>query len=230
LNSVSSSFRPPSHFAIVISGLITGVLQVVLSTSYAALVYGGDLNRYVSQGIGFALVGALIIATITAVFAALPGTVGSNQDVSVAIFSIISASIIATMPYGASLESTFYTVVFAISITVSLAGLFFWGLGVFRLGGLVRYFPYPVIGGFLAGTGWLLFIGGFSLTLEIETWRELLQPHLLLRWLPSLLFALAILSATRRYHNNVIISVMILGGICVFYGVAWQLGYPIGNR
>ena len=123
--------------------------------------------------------------------------------------------------------STCYTVVLAISLTVSLAGLFFWGFGICRLGGLVRYFPYPVVGGFLAGTGWLLFIGGFSLTVEIETWREMFQPHLLARWLPGLSFALIIFSATRRYHNNVILSVMILGGICVFYGVAWQLGYSL---
>ena len=33
-------------------------------------------------------------------------------------------------------------------------------LGTFRLGNLARFIPYPVVGGFLAGTGWLLIKGG----------------------------------------------------------------------
>lgn len=71
----------------VITGcFIKGLLQVVLSISYAALVDGGKLSPYVGQGIGYALVGAFIIATIVSLFATLPGSVGSNQDVSVAIF------------------------------------------------------------------------------------------------------------------------------------------------
>ncbi len=44
------------------------------------------------------------------------------------------------------------------ALVTSLAtfGISLWMLGFFRLGRLVRYVPYPVIGGFLAGTGWLL--------------------------------------------------------------------------
>ena len=102
---------------IITGGMITGLLQVVLSVSYAALVYGGKLSPFVGQGIGFALVGAFIIATFVALFSSLPGTVGSNQDVSVAIFSLISASIVATMPSNAPLEAVFYTVVTTIALT-----------------------------------------------------------------------------------------------------------------
>ena len=64
------------------------------------------------------------------------------------------------------------TVLVAIAATTLLTGLFFLALGFFRLGGLVRFVPYPVVGGFLAGTGWLLAQGsfgvmaGFPLTLQ----------------------------------------------------------------
>ena len=37
-----------------------------------------------------------------------------------------------------------------------LCGILFLVIGRFRLGGLIRFVPYPVVGGFLAGTGWLL--------------------------------------------------------------------------
>ena len=59
-------------------------------------------------------------------------------------------------------------------MVVTLAtGVTFALLGVFRLGNLVRFVPYPVVGGFLAGTGWLLFKGGISVAASIQVyWRS----------------------------------------------------------
>lgn len=216
-----------SFLAIVTCGLITGTLQVILSTSYAALIYNGDLSDFLGQGIGFSLTGALIIATIIAIFATLPGTIGSNQDVSVAIFTIISASIVSKMPSGTTSESTFYTVIIAISLTVLLAGLFFLLLGAFHLGGLIRYFPYPVIGGFLAGAGWLLFKGGVTLTIEECSFTELFQPFYLFHWLPGLFFALTLLIMVKRYHNVFLFPLFLILGLILFYGNAWRLGLSL---
>lgn len=220
LNSTHRTISCSRICAIVTAGLVTGVLQVVLSTSYATLIYGGKLNPYVSQGIGYALFGALIIASIITLFTSLPGTVGSNQDVTVAIFSIISASIIASMPPNAPLENIFFTVVIAIALTVFLTGLFLFGLGVFRIGGLVRYFPYPVVGGFLAGTGWLLLIGGFSILCGETPIRDLLQPALLARWLPTLLFSFIMVLVVQQSKNNYLLPGLLLVGFLLFYGIA----------
>lgn len=189
MGSDTKANYPASWLAIITAGFVTGILQVVLSSSYAALVYNGKLSQFVGQGVGFALTGALVIATIITLFAALPGTIGSNQDVSVAIFSLISASIMTTMPPHASVESVFCTVVTAISVTVLLTGLFFWTLGTFHLGGLIRYFPFPVVGGFLAGTGWLLLKGGFILTVGSWSYSGMFQPSYLARWLPGVVLA-----------------------------------------
>lgn len=223
----SQTENAPSMLAITTSGCMTGVLQVVLSSSYAALIFGGVLNLYVGQGIGFALFGAIVIASIIALFAAWPGTVGSNQDVSVAIFSIISASIVASMPEGASSESVFCTVVVAISLGVLLTGFFLWGLGIMKLGGLIRYFPYPVVGGFLAGTGWLLFIGGLSLTCGQWSFEELFKPQLLTRWLPSLLFSLVLFLVVKRFNCGAALPGVIFFGILFFYGSAQSMGISL---
>jgi SulP family sulfate permease len=64
------------------------------------------------------------------------------------------AAAVATMPPGspAALPTTV-----AMTVVSALAAAVLFGLiGAFRLAELVRYVPYPVIGGFLAGTGWLL--------------------------------------------------------------------------
>ena len=221
LNSTFRTMSCSKVCTIVTAGLMTGVLQVVLTTSYATLIYGGKLSPHVSQGIGYALFGALIIASIISLFTSLPGTVGSNQDVTVAIFSIISASIIASMPSDVPLENIFFTVVIAIALTVFLTGLFLFGLGIFRIGGLVRYFPYPVVGGFLAGTGWLLLIGGFSILCGETLLRDLFQPHLLSHWLPTLLFSVIMLLIVQQSKNNYILPGLLLVGFLLFYGIAW---------
>ena len=39
-----------------------------------------------------------------------------------------------------------------------VTGAVLFGLGLFGLGGIVRYVPFPVIGGFRAGVGWLLLV------------------------------------------------------------------------
>ena len=36
------------------------------------------------------------------------------------------------------------------------------------MGKLIRFVPYPVVGGFLAGTGWLLFKGGIDASSELQ--------------------------------------------------------------
>ncbi len=226
---IISELKPSPLFPTLTGGLITGLLQVVLTVTYAVLVYDGALSPFVGQGIGFALVGGLIIAIIITLFASLPGTVGNNQDVSVAIFSVISAAIMATMPDSASPESTFYTVVTTIAITVLLAGLFFLGLGFFRLGGLVRYLPYPVVGGFLAGTGWLLFFGGFSLLGDASSFVDLFYVTTIIRWLPSLMLAFLMLFAVKRIKNSYVLPSLILGGTLVFYAIVWFTGTPLSE-
>ena len=59
-----------------------------------------------------------------------------------------------------------------IILTTIMAGVAFLALGIFKLGGLVRFLPYPVMGGFLAGTGWLLITGALSLAVDLSARRQ----------------------------------------------------------
>jgi SulP family sulfate permease len=61
-----------------------------------------------------------------------------------------------------------------------------WCVGHFNLGRVVRFLPYPVIGGFMAGTGWLLFVGGIGVLNPGGINAELLTVDALVQWLPAL--------------------------------------------
>ena len=73
---------------------------------------------------------------------------------------------------------------------------------------MIRFVPYPVVGGFLAGTGWLLLTGGIYVASEVQ------PPHARgprrartssQRWLPAFVFGVVLLLAVRLVKRPLVI-------------------------
>ncbi len=211
------------------AGLIIGLLQIFMALSFAALIFSGSLSPYVSQGIGLALMGTIVSGLIIAAFTSLPGTVGGSQGVPAAIMAVMAATIAAEIPAGGSSPESFITVVAAIAVTTLLTGFLFWVLGYFDLGGLVRFLPYPVVGGFLAGIGWLFVTGALSVMVDMPagfgSLALLFEPQVLMRWLPGLALALIMLLATRRSDHFLVLPALLVGGVLLFFAAAMIGGY-----
>ncbi len=135
----------------ITTGLIIGILIINSQISYGALIFSGDLSQHVSRGIGFTLFGAFIIGFFLALKGTMPCTIARPQDSPAAILAISATVITAQLPVSDERDTAFITVVSLIILTSLLTGLFFWLVGRFKLGNFVRFIPYPVIGGFLAG-------------------------------------------------------------------------------
>ncbi|MGH2578516.1 MAG: SulP family inorganic anion transporter, partial [Actinomycetota bacterium] len=90
----------------------------------------------------------------------------------------------------------------------------------FRAGNLVRFVPYPVVGGFLAGTGWLLFKGGIfvagGVDLHVRTAELLVSPVTLKRWVPALAFGVILYVAVRLVKRPLVIPIVLGIGLVVF--------------
>jgi SulP family sulfate permease len=229
------------------AGVVIGVLEVVVASSFAALIFSGDASVHVPSAIGLTLFGAIAIMTVVGILTSLPPTVASVQDTTAAVLALIAVSITAEMPPES--HETFLTVVAAVAVSSLLAGTFFLVLGRFGLGDLVRFVPYPVVGGFLAGTGWLLFKGGAGVltgaSLSMASLDEFVRAEAVKMWLPGVLFAVLLLVLVRRYRHFLIIPGALFGGLALFYlallitgnGVVdaktdgWLLGpFPSGAR
>ncbi len=210
---------------IISAGVVIGLLQLFMALSFAALIFSGALSAYIAEGIGLAIMGTIVAGVIIAVFTSLPGTVGGSQGVPAAITGVMAASIAGSVASsGGSGVESFITVAAAIAVTTLLTGLFFWGLGRFQLGGLVRFLPYPVVGGFLAGTGWLLVTGALGMMVDLPSglgrFPLLFQADALMRWLPGVLLALAMLLATRRSDHFLILPAFMIGALLLFFAAA----------
>jgi SulP family sulfate permease len=215
------SIQPRQLLPTLTAGLVTGILEVTEVTAFAALVFSGDLAAYIPRGIGLMLAGTIIVASLTALFCSLPGLVGGLQDNVVAILALVSAAIVNQMPASATYQEKFTTVIVAIALSSLLTGALFLSLGQFRLGNLIRFIPYPVIGGVLAGSGLLLTFGAFSLMTgtPVSLFHLLLiiQPGLWAKWLPGLLFAVFLLVALRRRNHFLIVPGTLIVAIGLFY-------------
>jgi SulP family sulfate permease len=203
------------------AGLIAGITIVSLEISLAALIFSGELSPFVAYGIGFMLFGAFTFLTLGALTSSVPGTMALPQDTPAAILALIAAGVAGSMATSATLEGTFTTVVAAIILTTLLTGLLFIVFGRFKLSGFARFIPYPVVGGFLAGTGWLLAAGSFSvmtdMSITMDNFTQLFRSEVLVHWIPGLVFALALLLILRRSSHFLVIPGMLALSIAMFY-------------
>jgi len=217
----------------VTAGLLAGVLEVLLVVSYAALIFSGDLSKFVSVGIGLALFSTVVMAGIVALTSSLPGSVSATQDSPAAILALITATIAATMPATATSEELLLTIIATLAFSTALTGVFFLALGFFNLGSLIRFIPYPVIGGFTAGTGWLFVQGAVrvmtDMPLTLINLNALLGGEMWLRWLPGLFFAVVLVIAVKRFRHFLTMPGLIGAAIGLFYLVVWASGISVAE-
>ena len=235
---MSEGRRSQGWFAKIAAGVIIGGVEVVLAVAFAALVFTGATPARLGDGIGLYLVAAALTLGFLAWRAGTRGVVGSVQDAATAVLSILALStatkainimrICQTASVGrCETPDVFLTVVAATLVVTLSCGAIFLVLGTFRLGNLVRFIPYPVVGGFLAGTGWLLFKGGIYIASGVElnfgTLRGLrvssdllVSPVTLKRWLPALAFGVILYLAVRLVNRPLIIPIVLGIGLGLF--------------
>ena len=187
----------------LIDALSAGVLGSVRSLSLAVLVFGGLVS---SEARSFApvLVGAGLLGLVMAYFS---GIVGTPQSNAVAVVSVAAGIAVG----GGNPETDFALVLATVAIAAIGTGVFLYVGGALKLGRLIRFLPYPVVGGFLAATGWLLVAGGVRLA-DGGGWT-----------LPvSLLFAVSVAAAGRSRQGWLQPTVIAaaIGGFFVALSVA----------
>jgi SulP family sulfate permease len=222
--------RVTTWFASGAAGLIIGAVESVLAIAFAALVFGGLLATRLPDGIGLYLAAAALTLGFLAWRAGPRGVVGSVQDAAAAVLGLVAsagAAKAAELEYVARIShlkdferpDIFLTVVAATLVVTVLCGILFLVIGRFRLGGLIRFVPYPVVGGFLAGTGWLLFKGGVNaasgMQVQLRNLGQLFEFQLS-RLLPALAFGVILLIAVRVIKRPLVIPTVIGIGLVVF--------------
>ena len=214
------------------AGLVMSVIVITVSIAFGALVYAGNVtddNLY--RGIGLAIFGSMAVAGLTALTSSFPSVITNAQDGPAAVLALISAALAEEFSGSLNDDELFFTITVIVMTTTLITGVMFWLLGRFELGNLIRFVPYPVVGGFLAGSGLLLLQGSISIMADAPVSYEDLpafhKPALLEKWLPGLLFAVTLYILLRRFSHFLILPGAIVGGIVVFYVVLLLTGTSV---
>jgi len=197
------------------------ILEIIFVVAFTALIYSGELSSQIPRALGFVIVGDAILCAVVAWLGSNPGAIAIEQDVPGAMLSVLAAGIIAALPGLVSQQ--FATVTIMIVTTTLLTGLTLALLGFFKLGGLARFLPYPVIGGFLAGSGWLMIQGGVGIMANASIGWEWFQWSAFKLWIPGLVLGIAIYLVSRKIKKPYTIPMLMLAASFLFYGVARAL-------
>lgn len=227
---MTHTFDIRRYLSVVSIGLVGGAIVLPLVISFAILIFSGELSVFASQGIGMVLFGGLIMQLIVALTSSVPGLIGAPQDSPAAVLGL-SALMVAARMEGMPPEAKFITVVVMVMLTSVVAGLFFVFVGGFKLSRFVRFMPYPVVGGFVAGTGLLLTQGALGVmlgrTFHITDLEILFQTEDLLLWIPGILFGTIVLIASRRSKHLLTYPALLIGAVMLFYLAVTGSGYTL---
>jgi sulfate permease, SulP family len=148
------------------------LISITYALSFGALIFSGELAEARPIGFAAALIASVVLVIVTVLMSSLPFVVaGAESNVSAVM--AVAASTVAMQLHGEP-EAMLPTTLAGLMLTSVLTGVFLVALGTARAGQLVRFVPYPVIAGFLGGTGWFLSVGGLRVGTGVSlSWTAL---------------------------------------------------------
>ena len=202
-------------------GLIAGIDNTAAALAIGALMFTGTLSNGMGLGVGVVLLGGALLALVVAIRSVQPNSVALVQESTIAVVAAAIASM-AVQSIGDA-EAKVATAIVILGASSIVTGVLFWITGKLKLGGLVRYVPYPVMAGFLAGSGWLL-VNGASVMLTghnfgLEFAQSLGDPQVLWRVLPAIGLALVMFVALSRLSHPATMPVIMIAALAGFNGL-----------
>ncbi|MEB3311575.1 MAG: SulP family inorganic anion transporter [Snowella sp.] len=207
----------------LLSGIISGIINLIYSVSFAALIFPGTLSNYIPLGLSCALISAIFTTSITAVKSSFPFNISGPDSNGAVILALMAASISQFLIAKEATDAIFPTLVWAIILSTFLTGLWLFMLGKLRLGRFIRFIPYPVVGGFLAGIGWLFIQGSLKvmtgIPFDFEQLDKFLRDDFMLFWVPGVVLGITIQVLLSRYSQFWLMPSILFGATLLFYGV-----------
>ncbi|MEM9771342.1 MAG: SulP family inorganic anion transporter, partial [Cyanobacteria bacterium P01_D01_bin.73] len=211
---------------------IAGIIGISLSLSFAILIFSGSLGPYAPVGIGLALFGGMVVSAVVAIFSS-GHAIAVPQETPAAVLAILESTLVASLDPATPPELMLVHVIAMIAFSTALVGISCFVLGWLKLGAVVRFVPYPVIGGFLAGTGWLLCRGAISvmadLPVEWGTLPEFFSLGVLFRWLSGAAFAIGLTWLSRKLDHWSVIPSSLAIALLLFHIVRLISGVSMGE-
>ena len=201
-------------FPALSAGFTSGLGLLVAQVAFGSFIFSGALAPYSSQGVGLILFGNFAACLLVGLVSSYRGAIAGLSPALV----IIMASIAATMDVQG--EALFVTTACALILSAIATGVSCLLIGRFHLANLVRFIPYPVAAGFVAGIGGMVCLAAISLMGVNLEWHEVgafVEPPVLWMWLPGVAYGVALYIAIKRWGNALILPGSVVAAIGAYH-------------
>jgi SulP family sulfate permease len=228
--SQSVSFNPKLRIALndVLGGAAASVLTVTFGLSYALLIFAGPLAPYLSYGVAATFISSAVLAAVIALGSSLPFAVGGPESSTAAMTGILASSLVERMAAHDPTAPLLAPVLITLGLATIVTGIVLCGFGVTRMGRAIRYVPYPVVGGFLGATGYLILLGAIRVItgqrLQFATLGQFTSLQTLYELAAACAMAVILYLTWHRSRRRFGLPAILIGGVIAAHIAFWLAG------
>jgi len=206
----------------IATGLFAGAMMVILTVTYASLIFSGELKPYLNYGVTMAISSVIIIGALLTLFSASKYMITQIDDDTAPVFALFLSFLVASLPATLTEPELFTNILVAILIATVISGLVLAVFGVFKFGSFVQFLPYSVMGGYFAAVGWLLLVGALVMLTDLpltslSSIAELFEPDMLVYWLPAVVVGIFLRVMSKRVSKGLLLGITIPAFCAGFY-------------
>lgn len=223
--AVAATFKSLQTLSAVFLGLLLNILDA-LSYGYILFPLGVKMfSQTGPDGISIFFVSCIVSQLCYSLgLSMFRGGVGSEMIEVVPFFHNMAYSIMAKME-GKSEEAIMATVIVSYCLSSVVTGLIFLGLGGFKLGNLVSFFPRHILIGCIGGVGFFLVVTGIevsarlegNLNYDLETLHKLFAPDTVYLWILPLVLAVIVIVLRRLNKSPFVLPGFFIAVFAIFY-------------
>jgi sulfate permease, SulP family len=212
----------------VLGGSAASVLTVTFGLSYALLIFAGPLAPYLSYGVATTFISSAVLAAVLALGSSLPFAIGGPESSTAAMTAILASSLVERMSVADTTAPPLAPVLITLGLASIATGVVLCGFGMTRMGRAIRYVPYPVVGGFLGATGYLILLGAIRVItghrLQFGTLDQFANTLTLSELAAACTMAVVLYLTWHRSRSSLGLPIILVGGILLAHLVFWLAG------
>jgi sulfate permease, SulP family len=199
------------------AGAIAGVITIVYCITYAAFIFSGPLASWLSYGIAATFISTTVGALVVALRSSLPFTIAGPDSATSVVTASLVAGFVGWLVENGRTDHILEPTLLLMALSALLVGILLCGLGLAKAGRAIRFVPYPVIGGFLGATGWLMVSGASQVItgtpLAVANIDALLSPVSLCQLTAAAAIVLSLYFGFRRFGSPLALLGVTLAGV-----------------
>jgi SulP family sulfate permease len=212
----------------VLGGSAASVLTVTFGLSYALLIFAGPLAPYLSYGVAATFISSAVLAGVIALGSSLPFAVAGPESSTAAMTAILASSLVERMTATDPAAQLLAPVLITLGLASVATGIVLCGFGLTRMGRAIRYVPYPVVGGFLGATGFLILLGSIRVItghrLQFTTLDQFANLLTVSELSAACAMALVLYLTWHRSRTPFGLPVILIGGVIFAHVAFWLVG------